>query len=212
MCPELLRTATARAAAEKLSAGGVPTVETSRDVYETLSEKENPQGIGIVAKRRLTNLTDIDVSRGLCRVALLRPQDPGNVGTIIRTCDAVGSPGIILVDSAVDPYDPRSVRASMGSIFNTEVSWVTAGDFTEWSRRTGCHIVGTSDDAPTDFRSLTYRRPLVLLMGSEREGLFGHDLATDMVSIPMRGKADSLNLAVATGIVLYEVSRQLTAA
>src|SRR5690606_31870596 len=104
-------------------------------------------------------------------VALVAPQDPGNVGSILRTIDAVGASGLLLLDSSVDLYHPGAVRASMGAIFWLPVVHATFDEFAAWSRRNGYHIFGTSAHGARDYREVTdYPRPCILLLGSEREG------------------------------------------
>src|SRR5262249_18429896 len=134
--------------------------------------------------------------------ALLSPQDPGNVGTILRTLDAVNGDVLFLLDGGVDPYHPTSVRASMGALFWKPVLQVTFDDFIEWSRTSGMERIGTSAHVPQSFRDFHPTQPWILLLGSEQKGLAEKHLqACDVnVSLPMHGRASSLNLAVAAGI------------
>jgi TrmH family RNA methyltransferase len=136
--------------------------------------------------------------------------DPGNLGTILRTHDAVGGMGVILLDQSTDPYDPSAVRGSMGALFTQSLARAKFSEFAEWKRRRGYAVIGTSDKAKVDYHSYEYPPALVLLMGSERQGLQEHHLALcdEVVGIPMLGKSDSLNLAVATAVVLYEILNQ----
>jgi TrmH family RNA methyltransferase len=141
-------------------------------------------------------------------VALVEPQDPGNVGTILRTIDAVGASGLILLEDSVDPYHATAVRASMGVLFWHPVVTASFVEFVGWARNGGYHVYGTSAHAERDYREVElYRRPLILLMGSEREGLLDEQAAIceQLVRLPMTGRVTSLNLAVATGVMLYEV-------
>ena len=140
-------------------------------------------------------------------VALDSPQDPGNVGTILRTLDSVGGGGIILLDSATDPYDPTCVRASMGSIFDLSLVKCDFAEFADWIQKNRVTVIGTSGAAESDYHFASYPPSLVLLMGSERMGLQDQHLSicSQLVRIPMVGRSDSLNLAVSTGIILYEI-------
>jgi TrmH family RNA methyltransferase len=146
-------------------------------------------------------------TEGLCWVALEAIHSPGNLGTILRTCDAVGAAGVILLGEAADPYDPATVRASMGSLFAQRLVRATPAELLAWKQRHGCRLIGTSPAGTVDYRELIYRPPMVLFMGSERHGLpaVHQTLCDEMVRIPMVGAADSLNLAVATSVMLYEV-------
>jgi len=137
-------------------------------------------------------------------------QDPGNLGTILRTSDAVGAQGIILLNHSTDPFDPAVVRASMGAIFSQIIVKSTFEEFSEWKTINQIPVVGTSGKADNEYRALNYPFPMVLLMGSERQGLSKehYRICDEVVSIPMVGKSDSLNLAIATGVILYEIFYQ----
>ncbi len=136
--------------------------------------------------------------------------DPGNLGTILRTAEAVGCQGVILLGHSTDPYDPTAVKASMGAIFSINLVQTGWEDFHPWVKAGSLFLVGTSDHAETDYQAQHYKRPMVLLMGSERHGLSDTMMAgcDAMVRIPMLGRSDSLNLAVSTGIMLYEIFNQ----
>lgn len=188
---------------------GVPRLEVSAEVFATLSGKEGPQGIGAVIKQRWITLADVRME-GIGWVALDRVQDPGNLGTILRTTDAVAAPGVILLGHTTDPYDPTAVRASMGAIFAQNLVRADFASLIAWKQAEQYPLIGTSDSAETLYDSVTYSVPVVLLMGSEQHGLSPDEQrACDLVvRIPMSGRSDSLNLAVATGVMLYEMYRQ----
>ncbi len=175
----------------------------STEVMESLADKENPQGILAIVQQRHEALADLP---GIRRsVALVSPQDPGNVGTILRTMDAVDAEVLLLLDGGVDPYHPTSVRASMGAIFWKRIAQGSFADLVDWSRGRGVQRIGTSAHAPTDYREFKPVGPWVLILGSEQKGLSPEQLAAcnTAVSLPMRGRASSLNLAVSAGILLY---------
>jgi len=136
--------------------------------------------------------------------------DPGNLGTIMRTMDAVGGRGIILIGQCVDAYDPSSMRASMGAIFSLEIIKTDLQDFIEWKRNNNVMLIGTSDKASTLYTGVQYPGDLILLMGSERQGMDPElEAICDLtVRIPMEGSSDSLNLSIANAIVLYEIYHQ----
>ena len=189
---------------------GIATLEVSADVFKSLSAKDGPQGLGAVVQQRWESLDSIQGGEGLCWVALDAAQDPGNIGTILRTSDAVGCAGLILLGQCADPYDPGALRASMGAIFSQRLVKTSFTKFAQWKREHKLTVIGTSDKGSVNYRTPTYAGPLVLLMGSEREGLSSEQQAAcdTMVHIPMVGRSDSLNLAVATGVVLYEILDQ----
>lgn len=189
---------------------GVPVMEVSAAVFESFSLKEGPQGIAAVVRQRWMALEAVQPVPGDLWVALDAVADPGNLGTILRTADATGARGVILLDHSTDPYDPTAIRASMGAIFSQHLVRATFDEFLAWKIHQSIGLVGTSDKASMDYHSCVYPDPMVLLMGSERMGLHERALqACDMVvAIPMLGSSDSLNLAVATGVALYEILNQ----
>jgi len=207
--PDRLTSDFARDLIRQQSARGVPCYESTADIFDSLSEKENPQGILAVVRQQRTALADLSPQNFAWGVALVAPQDAGNVGSILRTIDAVGASGLLLIDSSVDPYHPSSVRASMGAIFWYPIVTASFAEFVRWAKPHAYRIVGTSARGKVDYREADYARPLIVLMGSEREGLSQEQVSTcdQLVRIPMRGRVSSLNLSVATGIMLHEVKR-----
>ena len=163
------------------------------------------QTVLAVFDQRFLPLADLRPETSPCWVALEQVRDPGNLGTIIRTADAAGCGGVILIDDCVDPFSVEAVRATMGSIFAVSVSRATRDEFLAWRAGFPGSVVGTRLDATHDYRSAPYRRPTLILMGNEQAGLTDAlAAACDLtVKIPMRGRADSLNLAIATGIMVY---------
>lgn len=208
--PDLLNSEFARQVVTRLIKRGVMHLEVTASVFESISGKDNPQGIGVVARQQWIPFESIRAACGLGWVALVEAQDPGNIGTILRTADAVGMDGVILLGPCADPYDPGAVRASMGALFSLQLVRGSFEQFQQWQKRIGFPVIGTSDSAELDYQQKRYPSPLVVLMGSERQGLTPAQQAIceTMVSIPMRGRSDSLNLAVATGVMLYEVLNQ----
>lgn len=179
----------------------------SDDVMQSLADKDNPQGIlGIVHQRHLT-LSELPAVQ--CAVAMVAPQDPGNVGTVLRTMDAAGVDALMLVDGGVDPYHPTSVRASMGALFWKPVLQISFAELMDWSQVHGAQRIGTSAHAQVDYTELRPAQPWILILGTEQKGLNRDQLgACDVtISLPMRGRASSLNVAVAAGILLYEFTR-----
>lgn len=210
VAPELLTSDYGRAVAERLLQQGARRLEVTAEIFRGISTREGPQGIALVARQRWTALDEIIPGSELCWIALASVQDPGNLGTILRTADAVGAAGVLLLGNSADPYDPAAVRASMGAIFAQRLVRTTPAALEAWKRRHGVTVVGTSDSAALDYLEAGYPPPLVLLMGSEREGLSPDEksVCDTLVRIPMSGRSDSLNLAVATGVMLYELARR----
>ena len=210
VAPDLLKSSFGQEIIQAQRERGVPCIEVTTDVFKSISVKEGPQGIGAVVCQRWESLEQLRLTNESCWVALDAAQDPGNIGTILRTSDAVGNAGLILLGNCADPYDPVAIRASMGAIFSQRLVKASFSAFAQWKRLHNYIVVGTSGAAANDYREVSYRSPLVLLMGSERLGLSsGQQAICDMlVKIPMVGRSDSLNLAVATSLVLYEIFYQ----
>lgn len=207
---ELLRSEFGHTLVEEFSARGGQLLEVSREVFERLALKDGPQGIAAVVRQHWTSLDEVRVTPGKPWVALDSVADPGNLGTILRTHDSVGGQGVILLDQSTDPYDPSAVRGSMGALFDQKVVRCSLEEFAAWKDKTRVPVVGTSGTAQMDYHEYRYPVGMVLLMGSERQGLHERHLALcdALVRIPMVGKSDSLNLAVATAVTLYEMFNQ----
>lgn len=207
---ELLRSEYGKGLVERFHAQGAPILFVSRDVFERLALKEGPQGIAAVVQQNWTSLEEVQVAPGKPWVALDSIADPGNLGTILRTNDAAGGQGVILLDQSTDPYDPTAVRASMGALFDQQIVRCSLEAFSRWKKHHQITVVGTSGEAELDYHTFTYPDQLILLMGSERQGLQPRhlEICDHLVRIPMVGKSDSLNLAVATAVTLYEVFNQ----
>jgi len=206
----LIENVTGQKTIEQAEIDGVPILEVTDEVFRSISSKDGPQGLAAVGKQKWSSLEDIGKPIDGTWIALYQVADPGNLGTILRSLDGMGGKGILLIDNCTDPYDPSAIRASMGAIFSKKIVKVNSNDFEKWIKQNSIHLIGTSDAAIKDFRSQRYPSDMVLLMGSEREGMPEtlEKLCHSVVSIPMVGKADSLNLAVASSILLYEISWQ----
>jgi RNA methyltransferase, TrmH family len=198
-------------AIEATRRSGGEVLEVTPEILEKLSRRENPQTVVGVFAQRLEPLRDLRPGQDSLWIGLDRVRDPGNLGTIIRTADAVGAEGVMLIGETTDPFGIEAVRATMGSIFNISLAAGSAADFLAWRRNFAGEVVGTHLSGTADYRAVEYAMPSVLLMGNEQQGL-PDDLSRScdrLVKIPMAGRADSLNLAVATGIMLFEMRRRL---
>jgi TrmH family RNA methyltransferase len=180
-------------------------IEVTREILEKVSRRDNPQAVVAVFDQVFTPLADLDPAKAEVWVALQAVRDPGNLGTIVRTADAAGCGGVILVGDCCDPYSVEAVRATMGSIFAVPLFKASIEEFLAWRKSWTGAVVGTLLTATVDHRRADYRRPTLILMGNEQRGLPSElAAACDVnIKIPMRGRADSLNLSVATGIMIY---------
>ncbi|HYF90841.1 MAG TPA: RNA methyltransferase [Symbiobacteriaceae bacterium] len=195
---EMVRTAVTR---------GAQYLEVSDDVYESLTDSEGRQGLSAVIRQRWTPLHQVRPVQGHTWVAMNAVQYPGNLGTMLRTLDSVGGAGLILLGHCTDPYDPAAARASLGAVFSLQMVSTDQESFAAWKRQWGVHLVAADLGATLSYREAAYPEPAVLLMGAERDGLTPEqkELCDTMVYIPMVGRRDSLNVAVAASLILYEI-------
>lgn len=198
-------------AARTVAAGGL-VLEASEKVLTAITRRDNPQAVVGIFDQKWMPLKDIKPRTGETWVALDRVRDPGNLGTIIRTADAAGASGVILVGDATDPFSLETVRATMGSVFAMPVTKCTAEEFIAWKQGAGVSVVATHLAGAVDYRTIDYKKkPVVLLMGNEQSGLPDAlaGKADALARIPQVGRADSLNLAVATAVMLFEARRHV---
>jgi TrmH family RNA methyltransferase len=189
---------------------GGDAIETSRDILQKLSGKDNPQTVIGVYRAFDCPLAAIDRTIAPIWLVAQSLRDPGNLGTILRTGDAVGAGGLILIDECTDPFSVEAVRASMGALFTQAIATAAWPEFVAWLRAGPGQLVGLSLDTDLDYQAPRYTAPTFLLVGNEAQGLPA-DYATEcdlLVKMPMLGKADSLNAAVATAVMAYEVLNQ----
>ncbi|MGQ7828567.1 TrmH family RNA methyltransferase [Altererythrobacter sp. Z27] len=191
---------------EVLAAGG-DVIETSPDILSKITGKANPQAVAGVFAEFDTSLAALN--RGKAKIWLVAQalRDPGNLGTMLRTGDAVGAGGLILIDDCADPFSVEAVRASMGAIFTQQVAQARWEDFLPWLRAGEGQLVAASLRDAVPYRSAPYRAPCFILVGNESQGLpEEYETASDLrVTMPMKGRADSLNAAVAGAVLAYEV-------
>lgn len=210
IAPDLLTGAPAQRMVEERERCGVPVARLSADLFKRLVDRDGPGGLAAIVRTRIGALSTLAVPPGAVFVALYRIANPGNLGTIIRTADAVGAAGVILIGDTADPFSPPAVKASMGSLFAVEVAHTPdPAEFFAWASRHGVTVLATSGAADEEHWDADYRPPLAFLLGSEREGLPPDLLAgaSRRLRIPMVGTVDSLNIGVAASIMLYEARR-----
>lgn len=186
-------------------------ITTSADILSKMSGKDNAQMMLGVYADRLTPLASLNRAEADIWFVAQSLRDPGNLGTILRTGDAVGAGGLILIDDCVDPFSVESVRASMGALFTQKIVQCRWEEFIGWLRSGSGELIGTSLNTDRDYQQPDYAAPAFLLIGNEARGIpKDYEAACDtLVKIPMLGKADSLNAAVAAAVMAYEVRSQL---
>lgn len=202
-----------KVAARTVAHGGT-VLEVSEKVLSAITRRDNPQMVVGVFAQKLTPLRDVNPSGADVWVALDRVRDPGNLGTVIRTVDAVGAKGVILVGDTTDPFSLETVRATMGSVFSVPIAKASEEAFLSWVKGFRGFVVGTHLKGAVDYRGINYgKKPVVLVMGNEQQGLPDRlaEACQALARIPQAGRADSLNLAVATGVMLFEIRRDALA-
>ncbi|NBU27658.1 MAG: RNA methyltransferase [Caulobacteraceae bacterium] len=199
-----------RAAEATMNSGG-EVIEVTPEILEKIARRDNAQPALAIFRQSFRTLDEIEPESNGCWVGLQQVRDPGNLGTVVRTIDAAGGGGVILIGDCCDPFSVEGVRATMGSIFAVPLIKATVEEFLTWRANWPGSVVGTLLSATTDYRKAIYESPTLILMGNEAQGLPPElAKACDVnVKIPMRGRADSLNLSVATGIMIYGVTNQL---
>ncbi len=208
--PDLLRGPAAAMVAEQ-EARGVAVARLSGPLFASIADREGPAGLAAIVRGRTPALGELAVRQDSVFVALHEVANPGNLGTIIRTADAVGAAGVVLVGPCTDPFDPAAVKASMGALFSVPVAAEPSpGAFLDWCSGNGVAVAVTAAAGSGTLWDARIPRPVAILLGSEGPGLPDDLLAAGdlRLRIPMTGTAESLNLAVATGILLYETWRR----
>lgn len=200
-------------AARTFAKGGL-VLEVTEKVIAAITRRDNPQVVVGVFEQQYQPLASLKPKHNDVYIALDRVRDPGNLGTVIRTADAVGAKGVILIGDTTDPYSLETVRATMGSVFSVPLYKTTENDFLNWRKGFSGLIVGTHLKGAVDYRTIPYaNKPVVLMMGNEQQGLPDNlaNACDKLARIPQAGRADSLNLAIATGVMLYEIRREALA-
>jgi TrmH family RNA methyltransferase len=188
-------------------AAGGDAIETDADILSKMSGKDNPQMLLGAYRQPETSLEHIRRSKASLWIVVQALRDPGNIGTILRTGDAVGAGGLILIDDCADPFSVEAVRASMGAIFTQDVATARWPEFVSWLRGGEGQLVGTSLKAAHDYLEAEYQQPCFLLIGNEQQGLpTDYESECDLlVKIPMSGRADSLNAAIAAAVMAFAI-------
>ncbi|QDP20238.1 TrmH family RNA methyltransferase [Sphingomonas xanthus] len=214
MLPEIIAYSAAAGvhplAAEIIAAAearGADVIETTPDILSKMSGKDNPQAILGAYRQPDMALAAIDRAAAPLWIVAQALRDPGNIGTILRTGDATGAGGLILIDDSADPWSVEAVRASMGAIFTQTVASARWEEFIAWLREGPGQLVGTSLNTSHDYLDPDYDQPCFLLIGNESQGLPpSYEAECDLlVKMPMLGRADSLNAAVAAAVMAFHV-------
>lgn len=190
---------------------GMRVLRATPEEFRALSAAPRASGIGAVVRQHWSDLAEIDPRAGLCWPVVGLVRSPGNLGTMLRTAEAAGAAGVIFLGEASDPFDHLVVAASKGGIFRLRLVRATHRGFAAWAARHGCTVVGTAPGGRVDYARIALRPPIAVMFGEERRGLTPQQLSLcgATATIAMSGRADSLNVAVAAGVVLFDIRRRL---
>lgn len=210
LCPEVLARKEASAFSAKLLKHNIHVLETSRPVLEKISFGERLEGIVAVVRQPDSNLDNLKLGKNPLLVIAEAVEKPGNLGAILRTCDAAGVNGLIVCDGRTDVYNPNVIRASLGAVFTVPVVSCSSRQALDFLKERKIHAVGTFPDAKVTYDKNDYSKASAIVLGSEQEGLsaFWHDNTDIKVTIPMSGRVNSLNVSATAAIVIYEAMRQ----
>jgi TrmH family RNA methyltransferase len=206
---KLLVVPLARKLVRQIRRKGVPTVRISPEKFRSISQMKRASGVCAIVRQKWTDLISTKPDTGLCWVILGHVRFPGNFGTLIRTSEAIGGAGFILLDRGVDPFAPVTVRATMGALFRQQFIRTTYRTLRDWLCQHDGHVIGASPDGISSFHQYNFPPKTLLFLGEERQGLTSQQrlMCDAIVQIPMVGLADSLNLGVAGSLLMYEVFR-----
>jgi len=206
---KLLINPLARKLVRRLKRTGVPFARVTPEEFRSVSKTERASGVAAILRQRVQSLDQVKLGNRQCWTTLSRVRSPGNFGTLLRTSAATGAAGFILLGDSIDPFDPAVVRATMGALFKQTIVRTTAEQLRRWVRLNSIQVIGASPDGVQDYRQVSYTRPALLMLGSERKGLTDEQrsICNRIVRIPMAEGMDSLNVAVAGSLLMYEVFR-----
>jgi TrmH family RNA methyltransferase len=206
---KLLTNPIARKLVRRLKRSGVPFARVTPEQFRRVSKTERASGVGAILRQRVQRLEQIRLDEHQCWTALSHVRSPGNFGTLVRTSAATGADGFILLGDSIDPFDPAVVRSTMGALFKQALVRTTAGQLRLWVRKHNIQVIGASPEGLVEYDKVSYKLPALLMLGGERKGLTEEErsICDHIVRIPMVDGMDSLNLAVAGSLLMYEVFR-----
>jgi TrmH family RNA methyltransferase len=209
-CPEHFRPGQGEALLEKAAMAGVPLCRLAPSAFEKASLREGPDGLLGVAKAWRLGLGDLVLSAAPLVLVVERVEKPGNLGALLRSADAAGADAVLVCDAATDLFNPRVVRNSQGTLFSLPVAVAEPAEALAFLRANKLTVVATTPETEKAYWDTDLGGPAAVIVGGEKDGLtkFWLDAADQRVRIPMRGRADSLNVAAAAALVLYEACRQ----
>lgn len=210
ICPELFLGENEQELIRTIQLNGARVFSCTRNVFQKLSYRDRPDGLIAVAGKFHFSLDQLLLSEAPFFVVAEGIEKPGNLGTILRSCDGAGADAVIVCDKVTDIFNPNVVRASVGTLFTRPVIETSSRELIEWLKERAISIVSATPSAEKVYTDIDLSGPIALVVGAEQYGLKKDwlEAADVLVKIPMRGEADSLNVAMATTILLYEAARQ----
>lgn len=210
-CPAFYRSGEFDALVEKVTTAGMNTQEVTQAVFEKISYRDGPDGILAVVQQQNLELSSFDLPANPLLVVVEAIEKPGNLGAIMRSADSAGADALICCDPVIDSFNPNIIRASQGAFFQLPFYQASSEAAIDFLNQNGVHIISTTPGAECLYWDAPLKGPAAIVMGSEKEGLSDTWLGADngtQVTIPQKGISDSLNVSVATSLVLYEALRQ----
>lgn len=213
VCPELFLGSNEPTLIQKIVSCGTQVISCTENVFRKMSYRDRPDGLLVIAPQKNLNLQDLKKKqKNICSFFVVAEaiEKPGNLGTILRSSDAVGVDGLIVCDRCTDIFNPNVVRASVGTLFTVPTIEAGGEETLQWLKSQGIAILAATPHAQYEFTQVNLTQPLAIAVGTEQLGLSDRWMqqADLQVRIPMNGVADSLNVAMATTLLLYEVLRQ----
>jgi RNA methyltransferase, TrmH family len=206
---KLLISPVARKMVRRLKREGIPFARASPEQFRQISQTERASGIAAIYRQNLQQLDQIKPAENICWTVLSSIRSNGNLGTLIRTSAAIGAGGFIFFGNEIDVFAPDVVRPTMGAIFKQKIVRTNLAEFQKWLKLNKLQVVGASPSSSADYHKISYQTPTILMLGNERKGLTDVEksFCSKLVRIPMVAGMDSLNVAVAGSLLLYEVFR-----
>ncbi len=210
-CPELLDSKKTVILANNFLNQAKLVFETNLSVFSKIAFGERKEGVIGIARQRRKTLGDLTVGKDSILVVVENIEKPGNLGAIMRTCDAAGIKALIACNCPTDIYNPNCIRASLGACFCLDCFEATTEETISWLKQKNIKLILATPEAKSNYWQVCYKRPCAIIFGSEDKGLSADfKSASELkIGIPMFGKVDSLNVSASVAIVVYEALRQI---
>lgn len=185
-------------------------VEVSKEVFEKISYRDTPDGYLAIARPKFLEIDEVELSKNPLILVLENVEKPGNLGALLRTCDASGADLVILNKAQTDIYNPNVIRASRGTVFTSQIVALSIDKTKKFLEKNKIQILTATDKARKNYFEIDLRKPTAIVLGAEHDGLSKEwlEASFEKAKIPMKGKIDSLNVSVSGAVIIYEALRQ----